>query len=46
VIVNKKEGRRYDEITEGGNIIFDANNMIRYVAERSGFIYVVEERLK
>ena len=40
------EGRQYDDMLEGGEIIFDSLDSLHYLAVRGNRVYLVEERMR
>lgn len=46
VVVDGIEGRQYDDMLEGGEIIFDSPDSLHYLAVRDNSVYLVRERMR
>jgi len=46
VLVDGIEGKQYDDILEGGEIIFDSLDSLHYLAVRGNSVYLVRERMR
>ena len=46
MVVDGIEDRQYDDILEGGEIIFDSRDSLHYLAVRGNSVYLVRERMR